>query len=468
MLKRHSKLFKNLLFISDLIVLSGVWIIAYYLRFYSNLIPIPYGDIPHFGQYLLLIIPILIIWGVIFNALNLYRPRRLSTHLSEVMDIAKACTLATVVLIALTYFYKKTEFSRIVFLSFWLLSIVALSLSRGIFRQWLGFLRSRGHNLRHVIIVGDGVLAREVITRLTGHPEFGLNIIGFLSGKQEKVGRKIYGKEIIGTYGDIENILKEKEIDQVFIAISFPEINCLEGIFKSIGNYPVNIKLIPDIHHFLPFCGYVEELEGLAVLGIQDSPLYGWNIVMKRLLDVIVASLAILIASPLFIIIAITIKLTSPGPIFYRQKRAGLDGNVFGMLKFRTMHIDAEKETGPVWAKENDPRRTIVGAFLRKTSLDELPQFFNVLKGDMSVVGPRPERPEFIEKFTEDIPRYMLRHKMKAGITGWAQVNGWRGNTDLKKRINHDLYYIENWSVWLDIKIMWFTIWRGLIHKHAY
>jgi Undecaprenyl-phosphate glucose phosphotransferase len=467
MLKKHGELFKNLFLFFDLAIISLIWVFAYYLRFYIELIPIFY-DFSSIEPYLLLLFPLLLIWVFVFKAFNLYRPRRLSSRFAEILDITKACTLTVIILVSLTFFLKKFEFSRLVFLYFWIFSIAALSFSRIIFRGGLSFLRRKGYNLRHVVIVGDGILARELIKRLRNHPEVGINILGLLGNRPEKIGSKVHGEEILGTYGDIETILNQKEVDQVFIATPFVEISHLETIFNSISNYPVTIKIIPDIHHFPLFCAGVEEFSGLPILSIQDSPLYGWNVVFKRLLDFLTASFAIVLTLPLMAAIAVVIKLTSPGPVFYRQKRAGLDGKIFNMLKFRTMHVDAEKGTGPVWASENDPRRTKFGALLRRTSLDELPQFFNVFKGDMSVVGPRPERTEFIEEFKEHVPRYLLRHKMKAGITGWAQIKGWRGNTSLKERIKHDLYYIENWSIWFDIKIMWLTVWNGFINKHAY
>ena len=295
-----------------------------------------------------------------------------------------------------------------------------------------------------------------------------MNVVGLLSRRRDRVGKRVHGKEVIGIYNDIDSILERREVDYIFIALPFSQIHHVERVLKATENHPVTVKIVPDVKSFLPLCGGVEDLDGLPILSLQDSPLYGWNVVVKRGFDVVFSLFAICVTLPLMAIIAIGVKLSSPGPVLYRQRRAGLDGKVFEMLKFRTMHVDAEKDTGPVWARENDPRRTRFGAFLRKTSLDELPQFFNVLKGDMSVVGPRPERPEFIERFRREIPRYMLRHKVKAGITGWAQVNGWRGNTDLKKRIEHDLYYIEHWSLWFDLKIIWLTLWKGLVNKHAY
>lgn len=467
MLKKHSEVFKTLLFVFDLIAISVTWVLAYYLRFYSDIIPV-YLSIPPFENYLMLIIPILVIWAMIFKAFNLYRPRRTSTRLGELIDIFVASSFAVLVLVAFTFFIKQFEYSRLVFVYFWLLSIVALSVSRGVFREGLRLLRKKGYNLRHVLIVGEGVLAKELIQRLGAHPELGLNIKGLVTGESERVGMKIDGNMIVGTYDRIEALVNELNVDQIFIALPFSHMLKLDSIIKGIGNHHVTIKIIPDLYHFLPFCGSVEEFEGMPILGIQDTPLYGWNSVFKRLTDLLFAIVAIVLVTPLMALIAVVIKLTSSGPVVYSQERAGLDGKVFNIYKFRTMCVDAEKDTGPVWAHEDDERRTRFGAFLRRTSLDELPQFFNVLRGEMSLVGPRPERPEFIDGFKSMVPRYMLRHKMKTGITGWAQVNGWRGNTSLEKRIEHDLYYIENWSILFDIKIMWLTIWKGLVNKHAY
>ena len=230
----------------------------------------------------------------------------------------------------------------------------------------------------------------------------------------------------------------------------------------------VEVKALPAMCEFVSLRAEAEMFEGLPLITLQGSPLYGWNLVIKRVLDVVGASAALVVFSPVLCAIAALVKLTSPGPVFFRQLRMGLDGQAFEMLKFRSMKLDAESETGPVWTQPNDDRRTPIGAFLRRTSLDELPQFWNVLRGEMSIVGPRPERPEFIARFRETLPQYMLRHKMKAGITGWAQINGWRGNTSLERRIEHDLYYIEHWSIWFDFKIMLLTVWRGFIHRHAY
>lgn len=466
MLKQYSRLFENLMLLGDLVAISAIWLFSYYLRFYGGPIPL-YKSIPHLQPYLALLILIFPIWAVAFKAFGLYRPRRISSRLKEVWDIAKASTFSTLILVTVTFFLRQYEFSRMVFLFFWMFSILGLSLMRAAFREVLRFFRHRGYNLRYVVIVGAGRLAQEVAARLQGHPELGIRIVGLLA-EGPGVAGEVGGIRILGNYQDLLRIVTEKRIDQVIIALPLDSSQRLGEILKHLGDEPVDIKVVPDLQQYVSLGGGIEEFEGLPFVSIQDSPLHGWNGVVKRAVDVVISLTALVVAAPLILLIAAAIKLTSPGPVFYRQERMGLDGRLFQMLKFRSMRVNAEREEGPVWTRRDDPRRTLFGAFLRRTSLDELPQLFNVLKGEMSLVGPRPERPVFIQEFRKTIPRYMLRHKIKAGITGWAQVNGWRGNTSPEKRIEHDLYYIGNWSLLFDLKILWLTVWKGLISKHAY
>ena len=471
MLKKHAKFFENILFLTDLAVIGLSWFLAYYLRFYSGLLPIDKG-IPPFKIYFYLIIPILLIWGFAFKAFGLYRPKRISSYLNEIFDTVKACTFSVLILVSVTFFFRQYEFSRLVFLGFWAMAIFALSLERIFFREILRFLRRKGYNLRYTLVVGIGKLAQDIVKRIELHPEIGLKVVGFLS--QHKTNPPpppftkggINGISVIGTYKDIRKIIEEKDVDQVIIALSMEERALILELLKDIGDEMVDIKVIPDLCEFMTLRGGIDELDGLPIISLQDTPLYGWNIVIKRTFDIIFSVAAIIITAPIIALISILIKIISHGPVFYKQERMGLDGKKFITYKFRTMMVNAEENTGPVWAKENDERKTTIGTFLRRTNLDELPQFFNVLKGDMSIVGPRPERPVFVEQFKKSIPQYMLRHKMKAGITGWAQVNGWRGNTSIEKRIEYDLYYIENWSLMFDIKIILMTIWRGF--KNAY
>jgi Undecaprenyl-phosphate glucose phosphotransferase len=424
--------------------------------------------VPSWSQHLPLLVILLLTCSVVFHLSGLYRPRRLSTISRELGEITKALTISILIFVFLTYFFKEYRYSRLTILYFWLLSIFFVSLSRFFSRNLLRAFRRREYNLRYVLIIGESELAQKLLHSFRTHSELGLKAVGFLSDSEEKVGQMVNGLKVIGTFEELHQVLTEKKIDQVYIAVPFHQHEKIRHILASLKNELVDIKVVSDLYDFIRLGGGVDELDGLPIINIQDTPLHGWGKIVKRALDIVLASAGILLLGPLMIIIGAAIKMTSHGPVFYRQKRMGLDGEIFEMLKFRSMVVDAEKETGSVWAKSDDPRRTTIGKILRKVSLDELPQLFNVLEGEMSVVGPRPERPELIDQFKDKIPKYMLRHKIKAGVTGWAQVNGWRGNTSLEKRIEHDLYYIENWSVSFDLHILFMTILKGLINKHAY
>ena len=468
MLKKHADFFKSLFFISDLFILSSAWIFSYVLRFYTTLIRPPILGTPPFLIYIEFLFPLLIIWSLFSRKFQLYRPRRINHFLREFFDVVTCLTLTLIILIAVIYLFKRFEFSRLTFFYFWVMGIGGLISVRYIARKTLRMLRKRGYNQRFALIAGAGELGQKVLEKIELFPELGIQVIGFLSRKIDEVGKKIKNIPVLGLYEDLEKILIEREIDIFFIAISINEYDCFEKLIKKVAGHLPEIKVVPASYEFLSLRGGLDELDGLPMVSLQGSPLYGWDSVFKRMFDLILGILILIILCPLMFIISLLIKLISEGPILYRQERVGMDGHPFEILKFRTMRMDAEKETGPVWAKENDSRRTKIGTFLRKTSLDELPQLFNVLKGEMSLVGPRPERPHFVEEFRNRIPSYMLRHKIKAGMTGWAQVNGWRGNTVLEKRIEHDLYYIQNWSIGFDLRILFMTLWRGFFSKLAY
>ena len=466
MLKRHSQFLKSLLFLIDLGLICACWIGAYFLRFSELLEPAPKG-IPSLQMYLWLLLPIVVVWGISFQAFDLYRPRRMGTRLGEFLDVAKANTLSVLILVGLTFFLRQYEYSRLVLLYFWLLNLIALGFSRVLFREALRFARRQGYNLRQALVIGTGRLGCRVADALVRHPELGVRISGFLSADLRKSGEQIEGIPVFGSYADLHTQLGGG-VDIVFVCLPPEDEQWAEKVFATLSDTTVEVKALPAICEFISLRAEVEMFEGLPIITLQGSPLHGWNLVIKRVMDIVGATAALVLFAPVLMVVGGLVKMTSSGPVFFRQLRMGLDGQAFEMLKFRSMRADAESETGPVWTRPNDDRRTPIGAFLRRTSLDELPQFWNVLKGEMSIVGPRPERPEFIARFRETLPQYMLRHKMKAGITGWAQVNGWRGNTSLEKRIEYDLYYIEHWSVWFDLKIMMLTVWRGFIHKHAY
>jgi Undecaprenyl-phosphate glucose phosphotransferase len=299
---------------------------------------------------------------------------------------------------------------------------------------------------------------------MQGRPDVGIQVLGVVADDKDGAA----GARWLGTYSDLRAVLDAQPVDHVVLALAHEDYGRLAGLLDAVGDEPVTIHVVPDLLRFASLRGGVEQFEGMPFIHLRESPLYGWSSLVKRVFD-FAFSLAILAAIwPLLLALAAAVRLSSPGPIFYRQERMGLDGRRFQMLKFRTMRADAERQTGPKWAEPSDERRTGLGALLRRFSLDELPQFFNVIRGEMSVVGPRPERPVFVEQFRQTVPGYMLRHKVKSGITGWAQVHGLRGNTSLEKRIQYDIEYIERWSVWLDLKIIAMTVVRVLVDRNAY
>lgn len=468
MLRRHAQFFKSLFFISDLLILSLAWIFSYVVRFHTTFIKPPILGTPDFLLYVQFLPLLLILWSLFSKKINVYRPRRIEHFSPELFEVAKCLTLTVLILIALVYLFRRFEFSRLAFFYFWVSGMVGLLTIRFLIRSILKEFRQRGYNLRFALIAGTGPLGQKLLEKIECYPELGIKVFGFLTHERGEVGKTIKGIPLIGHYEDLERIIRERAVDIFFVAISINEYDSFEKMVqKVLGNLP-EIKVIPASYEFLGLRGGMDELDGLPIVSLQGSPLFGWDRVLKKMSDLILGNLILIMVSPLMVIIGLLIKLTSRGPVFYRQERVGMDGHIFEMLKFRTMRVDAEKETGPVWAKANDPRRTIIGTVLRKTGLDELPQLLNVLKGEMSLVGPRPERPYFVEEFRSKVPSYMLRHKIKAGMTGWAQVNGWRGNTSLEKRIEHDLYYIQNWSVGFDLKILWMTLWKGFFSKSAY
>ncbi len=464
MLKAHSRLFEHLTLGGDLILIAGSWLLAYYIRFSLGPVPV-YRGIPPLGPYLVLLAPILAVWAVAFKTLGLYRPRRLGSRLEEMWDVAKASTAGVLVLVTLTFFARSFEFSRVVIAYFWVISILAVSSARAVFREALRVARRHGYNLRYALVVGGGELARVVIERLRWRPDVGIQVLGVVG--DAKNGAEL-GAQRLGGYGDLRAILDRGGVDHVILALPHEDYARIGMILEEIGDEPVTIHFVPDLLRFASLRGGMEEFEGLPFIHLRESPLYGWNLVLKRGFDLVFGSLALLLAVPVMLLIILATRLTSGRPVLYRQERMGLDGRRFWMLKFRTMKPDAEAKTGPVWAAPGDPRRTRLGAFLRSSNLDELPQLFNVLKGEMSLVGPRPERHVFVEQFRRRIPRYMLRHKVRSGMTGWAQVNGWRGNTSLETRIEYDLYYIERWSLAFDLWILWLTFRNGFRNKNAY
>lgn len=466
MLKRYHQVIGSIFRATDALVIASAWLISYWARFKLPLLTVTKG-FPKFETYAALTPLVVILWIFIFSTLNVYDSKRMLRRTDEAFAILRAHGTALLFFISLTYLISEYKYSRGVMLYFGILGGFSLVLFRLFLRNGLRTLRKKGYNLRYVLMVGEGGSVPTLITRLEKFPELGLRVKGVLVSESSPT-HNIAGKPKLGTFSEIQSVVQNNGIDQVLIALSRQEYGQLDRILAELKDEVVDLQVVPDVHEYVTLGCAVEDFDGLPIVNLNDSPLNGWGAISKRITDFLCSLMALILLSPALAFIAMMVKLTSRGPIFYAQERMGLDGRTFLMLKFRSMRVDAEKVSGAVWAKQNDDRRTPIGAFLRATSLDELPQFWNVLKGEMSLVGPRPERPVFVQQFKNDIPHYMLRHKVKAGITGWAQVNGWRGNTSLDSRIECDLFYIRNWSYALDWKILFLTLWKGFIHKNAY
>ncbi|MFZ5471270.1 MAG: undecaprenyl-phosphate glucose phosphotransferase [Myxococcota bacterium] len=463
MFNRFHRFYNSIKVVTDLAMLSCAFGLAYVTRFHSGLAA---GAIPLAQDSWVTLAMALAIFPLTFRQQNLYTSNRSRTHSEEVFEVFKAIILATVILVAVSFFVRE-RYSRLTLGIFAGYAFVLVAVARLSFRAGFNALRRRGFNLKSILVVGAGELGQRVIETIDSHRELGFRVAGVLTRRPTKLGTKVAGAPVVGLLKDVDRVLDQNPVDQVIIALPIEEQPLVKPLMETLALRTVDVKVVPDLYQYITVCGGLEEFGGLPIISLQGGPLHGWNLVAKRAFDMLFAFLAIVVAAPIMLVTAALVKLTSPGPILYRQERMGMDGETFGMLKFRTMRVDAEA-AGAKMASADDPRRTPVGGWLRRLSLDELPQFFNVLWGDMSLVGPRPERPVFIEEFKQRIPRYHLRHKVKAGITGWAQINGLRGQTSIQKRIEYDLYYIENWSLLLDLKILLRTALGGFLSKNAY
>ncbi len=462
MLQEHTRLFQRMMFVGDVIFAIVAWVLAYYIRFE---ILVPPEWVP-FEQYLFLLPWVLIVAALVFWSTGLYAPDRAQQLPTLVLAVAKAVVFELVVVAASLSFYRTLSFSRLMLILFGVITpFFMVSFRMGLY-AYVRRARRQGKYIRRVLIVGAGRVGQRLKKAFEQFPWMGLRVVGFADDEKTGAG-------VLGRTSDVIRIVDEststnEPIDYVYIALPLTASELIEGLIEDMSSRLAHVCLVPDLFQFDVLNSRVTHIVGLPVIHVIDEAPIEFGRFLKRLIDVVFSVAVLTLLSPLMIVLAIAVKVSSPGPVFYKQERMGLNGLTFNMLKFRSMPVGTEKESGPVWAKPDEDRATRVGAFIRRTSLDELPQFINVLRGDMSVVGPRPERPVFIDEFKDRFPRYMLRHMTKAGITGWAQVHGWRGDTSLEKRIEYDLYYIQNWSLTLDLKIMWMTLWSGFFSENAY
>lgn len=465
-LKRHNEILITLVFTFDLLLAYAAWDLAYYLRFFGLNLPAA-QDIPAHAQYLKAVPVLLILTAVVFVLSGVYRSEGISRFTKQFLQVLKASFWLLIGLLAIAFFYRKFSYSRIHVLYFISLFMLFLMCQRYFIQRMLHFLHKRGWHVSNIAVVGTSARVQHFVKTLHRYQSSGMVFCGTIGFPHEGTNLP-EDSPYLGDITQLESIVQQHQIHQVFIAVSQQDQVDWARLYDVFFDQMVDIKIIPELGPFKLLHTDVERFDDIPIVTVIQSPLTGWNGVLKRSLDVGGALGMLLLFSPVMFFISLFIKWTSPGPIFYKQERMGLDGVTFQALKFRSMHMDSERESGAVWAKAEDDRRTRFGTILRQTSLDELPQLFNILKGEMSLVGPRPERPVFIKDFKKKIPNYMLRHKVKAGLTGWAQINGWRGNTSLEKRIECDLYYIEHWSIWFDLKILFLTLFKGFVHPNAY
>ena len=465
MIKDNQKYFNRMHVVLDGIIILISYLLAYYIRLESGLFPQKAEEGMRMREYMLMISIIVPYYLVLYAIFHLYTPKRVQGRRLELSNIVKANTVGLMIFIVGLYILRLMEFSRQMMFIFYVINIFFETLERNLIRMVLRSFRKKGFNLKHILLVGYSRAAEGYIDRIHANPQWGYIVRGILDDEVE-AGTVYKGVKVLGCIDNLNIILPENKLDEIAITLGITQYARLEEVVNMCEKSGVHTKFIPDYNHIIPTKPYTEDLLGLPVINIRYVPLSNTvNMVVKRIVDLIGSIVALVLFSPVMLVTAIAIKCTSPGPIFYSQERVGLHNRPFKMYKFRSMQA-AEVKDG--WTTKNDPRVTGVGRFIRKTSIDELPQLYNVLRGDMSLVGPRPERPFYVEKFKEEIPRYMVKHQVRPGMTGWAQINGYRGDTSIRKRIDCDLYYIENWTIGLDFKILFLTFFTGFINKNAY
>ena len=469
MIKDNQRYFNRLHVVIDAVVICIAYVLAWIYKF---LILKDQRGLT-LAQYCVALIGIIPLYLMLYLACNLYTSKRVQGRRLEGGNIVKANTIG--ILIVMAAFFPLRDviepikyYSRWMLAYFYVINIVLEIIARNLIRWCLRKIRRKGFNLRHLIFVGYSGAAEAFIDRILANPQWGYKISGILDDNKEP-GYTYKGIAVLGSTDELEKILENNRLDEIALTLALREYYKLKRIVAICEKSGVHTKFVPDYNDIIPTRPYTEDLLGLPVVNIRHVPLTNsFNMICKRAMDIVGAIVAIIIFSPVMLVTAVLVRTTSKGPLIYKQERVGLHNQTFQMYKFRSMEVQSAKSEKRAWTVRDDPRVTKVGRVIRKTSIDELPQLFNILKGDMSLVGPRPERPFFVEKFREEIPRYMVKHQVRPGLTGWAQVNGYRGDTSIKKRIEYDLYYIENWTMGLDIKILFLTFFKGFVNKNAY
>lgn len=475
MVKQNQRKLNRIHVVLDLLILILSFALAYFIRFKSPIIQITPFNLSgvgyySFDKYLNLLLYIVPTYLAICFATNMYNSKRNVNYYRQIIMIINA-NLLTLLVVSLILFLLKGKFGNAagsVILPSFLINTILEILFRLSLMKTLKTYRRNGINMKHILIVGYSYTAERYIDKILANPQWGFCIHGILDDNKER-GLEYRGFKVLGSIENLELILPENKLDEIIITLSINEYQYLEHIVKMCEKSGVHTKFVPDYHNIICSKPYTEDLDGIPVINIRHVPLNNpFNALVKRCIDLVGALVALILFSPVMLIVALLVKFSSKGPILYSQVRIGLHNKEFKMYKFRSMEVQSESKEKKAWTTMNDPRVTPIGKFIRRTSIDELPQLFNVLRGNMSLIGPRPERPFFVEKFKEEIPRYMIKHQVRPGMTGWAQISGYRGDTSIPKRIEHDLYYIENWTLGLDIKILFLTVFKGFIHRNAY
>lgn len=462
MYRRHGQKLSLIFLACDLGVTAVAWFTAYWVRF--ALWPAQHG-VPDLHLVVEALPLVLLMAAIAYRVCGLYEIHRLRQLPRELGEVCKAGGLLFLLAIAAAFYRRDLYESRLALALFPMIDVGLLVVVRRILWQALTHFRSRGLNRARAVIVGSGRLGRTVAETVGNHAWTALEVVGYVDrptpGESDSRRR-------LGDLHELPAVIEQHDVDHVFVALPLSRYGELPAVYRALSDLLVEVQLVPEAPQLAGMRLRALEIDDLAFLSLRANPHQGWHKFVKRGTDLLVGTAALIAFAPLMAVLAVLIKLTSRGPVLYRQPRTGLGGKTFDMLKFRSMQCDAEQQTGPVWATAGDSRCTALGRFMRAHSLDELPQLFNVIAGHMSLVGPRPERGVFVERFRQQMPNYVQRHQVKAGMTGWAQVNGWRGNSSLRRRLQFDLYYVAHWSWWFDLKILWLTLWCGFGNRHAY